>query len=131
MVYEVFDKGDYEPLLTVKEGHSALIGKSVSFIKRVGLGYVVMLGTLPEDIELQRIVKKAAELANAERYDTDNGIMITKRVGDGDTLYIAASVGGKSGEFRFDGEYTDILSGEVYKNVLSLKPFELHLLRKN
>lgn len=130
-VYEVFEKGDYRPLLTVKEGHSALVGKCVSFIKRVGLGFVVMLGTLPEEKELLSIISTAAELAKACVYDTDSGIMVTKRVKDGDALYFVASVGGVNGEYRFDGEYTDILSGEVYKNVLSLKPFELHLLKKN
>lgn len=128
-IYELFEQGDYEPWLTVQSGHSAIIGKCAAFVKRVGKGYVVMLGTLPEDKELSRIIKKAACLADACVYDVDDGIMITKRVYENDTLYFVASIGGKEGAFRFDGEYKDILSGEVYKNAVKLNPYELRILR--
>ena len=49
---------------------------------------------------------------------------------ENDTLYIVASVGGKEGDFRFDGEYIDILSGESYKSVLKLKPYELRIIKR-
>jgi hypothetical protein len=68
-------------------------------------------------------------LATAKVYDTDEGIMVTKRVKDGDVFYIAASVGGKEGSFRFDGELTDVITGKTYKNELDLAPYELHILK--
>jgi beta-galactosidase GanA len=129
-VYELFDKGDFEPWLTVKSGHSAILGKCAAFAKRLGKGYIVMLGTLPEQKELSRIVTRAAQMADARICDVDDGIMVTRRVRDDDTLYIVASVGGKAGEFRFSGEYRDILSGEVYKGSIKLEPYELHIIRK-
>lgn len=128
-IYELFDKGDYEPWLTVKSGHSALIDKCANFVKKIGKGYVVMLGTLPEENELIRIMRKAATLAEAKIYDVDEGIMITKRVNSNDVLYIVASIGGKDGEFRFDGEFTDVISGDVYKNSIKLNPYDLHILK--
>jgi beta-galactosidase GanA len=129
-IYELFEKGDFEPWLTVKSGHSALIGKCAAFVKRIGKGYVVMLGTLPEEKELLRIIKKAACLADACVYDVDDGIMVTRRVCNDDTLYIVASIGGKEGEFRFDGEYKDILSGEIYKNAVKLNSYELRIVKR-
>jgi beta-galactosidase GanA len=129
-IYELFEKGDFEPWLTVKSGHSALIGKCAAFVKRIGKGYVVMLGTLPEEKELFRIIKKAACLADACVYDVDDGIMVTRRVCNDDTLYIVASIGGKEGEFRFDGEYKDILSGEIYKNAVKLNSYELRIVKR-
>ena len=128
-IYELFDPDASEGILTVKSGHSALIGKRASFIKKVGKGFVVMLGTLPEDGELSRIIKKAALLSDVTVNDTDNGIMVTKRVCGEETLYIVASVGGKAGEYRFDGELTDILEGKTYKGSLSLLPYELKILK--
>ena len=89
-----------------------------------------MLGTLPEQKELSRIVTKAAQMADACIYDVDDGIMVTRRVRDDDTLYVVASVGGKAGELRFCGEYRDILSGEVYEGSVKLEPYELHIVRK-
>jgi hypothetical protein len=129
-VYELFEKSDFDPLLTVKKGHSALVGKCASYIKQVGKGYVIMLGTLPEDDELLRIMKKAAKLSNSKIYDVDEGLMVTKRVHNGDVLYIVASFSGKEGEFRFDGEYEDIICGITYRNAIKLKPYQLHILRK-
>ncbi|MBO5040830.1 MAG: beta-galactosidase [Clostridia bacterium] len=129
-IYELFELKDAESLLTVKKGNAPLIGKSVSFVKKIGKGYVVMLGTMPEHNELLRIIKKAATLANAEMYDVGEGIMVTKRVKDDDTLLIVAQIADREGEYRFDGEYTDILSGETFKERIAFNPYELRILRK-
>jgi beta-galactosidase GanA len=129
-VYELFEKGEFAPWLTVKDGHSALVGKCASFVKKIGDGYVVMVGTLPEEGELIRIIQKSATLAGAHVYDVDDGIMVTKRVGENETLYIAAAVKGQAGEFRFDGECVDILTGKSYAGKVSLGPYELCVLKK-
>lgn len=128
--YELFDVENFEPLLVVKEGHSALLGKCASFVKKVGDGYVVMLGTLPEKKELLRIINKVALLANVCTYSVDNGLMVTKRCSENETLYIVASVGGKEGEFRFNGEYIDVIYGNVYRDSLKLMPYELRILKE-
>ncbi len=129
--YELFDMGEFEPILTVKSGHSATVGKCVSFVKKVGKGYVLVLGTLPGEEELRRIIRKAAALADARADDTDEGIVITRRIRGEDTLLIAAAVGGKAGAFRFDGAYTDILTGERFEHTLNLAPYELRILKQN
>jgi|GEM_PF-3765661 len=56
--------------------------------------------------------------------------MVTERVSGEDTLYLVASVGGKAGEFRFEGEYVDLLQGTVYRDGLKLTPYELYILKK-
>ncbi|MBQ1954888.1 MAG: beta-galactosidase [Clostridia bacterium] len=129
-VYELFEGGDFEPWLTVKNGHSAIVGKCAAFVKPLGKGYVVMLGTLPEKAELERIMKKAAKLASSRVYDADEGLMITRRVCGRDELLIAASVGGKAGEFRFEGKYSDIISKESFENAVKLAPFDVKVLKK-
>ena len=129
-VFELFESGEYEPLLTVKEGHSALVGKCASFVKRVGKGYVIMLGTIPENNAIAEIMATAVRLSGVQAYDVDGGIMVTKRVSVNGTLYIVASVGGTVGTFRFDGEYTDVISGESFKDSVELNPYELRVLRK-
>jgi beta-galactosidase GanA len=129
-VYELFGLKDAESILTVKKGHSAIVGKSASFIKKVGKGYVIMLGTMPAFEELHRIIRKAVDLSGAERYEADHGIVVTKRVKDGDTLYIVAQTMERDGTYRFEGECEDILSGERFKDKIDFKPYELHILRK-
>ena len=128
--YELFDAGNFEPLLTVKSGHSAMVGQCVSFVKKVGKGYVVVLGTLQEKAELLRTIRKSASLASARVYDVDEGIMVTERTCGDDTLLIAAAVGGETGEFRVDGAYTDILHGETFTNGIKLAPYALRVLKR-
>lgn len=129
-VYELFERGEYKPLLTVKNGHSALLDKCAAFTVPYGKGYVVMLGTLPEQQELLRIIKSAASLAGVQTYDADEGIMVTRRVRGDDTLLIVASVGGKAGELRLEGEYTDVLTGQTHRDVITLGAYELRVLRR-
>lgn len=129
-VYEMFDIADYKPLLTVKDAHSALVGKCVSFVKPIGKGYVVMLGTLPEEKELLRIIKKASDLSKVDVYHLDDGLMVTKRVKDNDVLTIVASVGGKAGKCKLDGEFMDVIYGDTYVNEISLDPFQLKILKR-
>ena len=118
------------PLITVTGGHSALVGKCVSFIKSVGRGYVVMLGTLPDQRELSRIMKRAAALASVLPYDAAEGIVVTKRVRGDSTLYIAASVGGKAGEYRFSGKYRNILTSEILDGTAPLSPHAVRVLAR-
>ena len=32
-------------------------------------------------------------------------------------------------EFRFDGEYKDLISGDIYKKTIKLNPYELRIVR--
>ena len=128
-VYELFDSGEFEPLLTVKSGYSSIVGKCAAFVKPVGKGYVVVIGTVPEKAELKRIMKKAAALADSRVYDADEGLMVTRRKGEDGVLYIVASVNGAEGEFRFEGELTDILSGESFAGSVKLGAYEVRVLK--
>ena len=129
-VFELFDDGDFEPLLTVTEGHSALIGKHACFVKKIGKGYVILLGTLPEDKEFKRIFRKASALASAEAYEVTDGVMVTKRVGEGRTVYTVASLRGKACECQLEGKFRDLLKDTVSDGKLSLAPFEIVVLEK-
>lgn len=129
-VYELFDDGDFESILKVTKGHSAIIEKHVSFVKKVGKGYFVMLGTIPDECEMHRIIKKCAALAGAEQYLTDGNILVTKRACDNDIIYIAASVNGVGGTLYLEGKYTDILSGRVFDGKVELLEFEVLMLKK-
>ncbi len=126
--FELFDAGAFDPLITVTGGYSTMVGKSVAAVCSVGKGKVILLGTFPEEKELQRIIKKAAGLAGAEMHDVSQGIMITRRQGDTD-LVIAADLSGRGGVYRFSGSKTDLLTGLPHRNAISLSPYQLALLR--
>ncbi len=126
--YELFEDGDFEKLLTVTEGHAPLVGKHCALIRNVGKGKVVILGTFPEEGEFVRIATKAAKLAGAEVSDVTDGAMITRRSGNGRELVIAASVGGKSCEYRFDGAKRDLITDKIHDGSISLSPYQIAVL---
>ena len=125
-----FENGDFESILKVTKGHSAIVDKHVCFAKKVGKGYFIMLGTIPEEKELLRIIEKCAAISGAERHLTDGNVLVTKRVKNDDVIYIAATVCGNDGELTLSGKYTDILSGREFSQRITLSPFEVLLLKK-
>ena len=127
-VFELFEDGDFESLLRVYSGYSALIGKHVAFRKTMGKGEVIFLGTLPEEKEFSRIVYKAVALAGAEVASVTRGAMITKREGNGRTVYIAVSLEGEACEYRFAGKRCDLLTDAVYDGMISLSPYQVAVL---
>ena len=71
-----------EPLIKVKEGHSALRGLSVAGACKVGKGSVILLGSFPETDALIDILKLAADLANLERYSVSGDLLVTQMKGE-------------------------------------------------
>lgn len=126
--FELFEDGDFEKLLTVTGGHSALVGKHAAICCAVGKGKVIVLGTFPEEREFARLAKLAAGYAGAELHSVTPGIMITRRMGTGRDLVIAASVNGQAGEYRFDGVCRDLLTDRVYEGSVALAPYQVAVL---
>lgn len=128
--YELFEDGNFTPLLTVSQGHSSLIGKHCALICEVGKGKVVLLGTFPEESEFARIAKKAASFAGTVVDEVTEGGMITRRAGNGRAFEIAASVGGKNCTYRFSGNRKDLLTDQVYDGLIELMPYQVAVLEE-
>jgi beta-galactosidase GanA len=126
--YELFADGNFEPLLTVTGGHSALIGKHCALSCNVGKGKVILLGTFPEQQEMARLLRKAATLAGATIHNASEGIMITRRCDGTKEYLIAASVNGATGDYRFDGKRRDLITDQIYENSIQLAPYQVAVL---
>ena len=126
--FELFEDGEFEHLLTVSEGHSALLGKHCALSRNIGKGKVIILGTFPEKREMTRLMRKTAEWAGATIHDVTEGTMVVRRSGSGKDFEIAASVNGVSCEYRFDGKRQDLISGQIYNDSIRLFPYQVAIL---
>ncbi len=127
-IFELFDDGNFEKLLTVREGHSALIGKHAVIGRTVGKGYVILLGTIPDQKEFERLARLAADIAKLDVDQVSRGGMITKRVSDERTVYIAAAIDGISCEYAFEGKRRDLLTDQIHEGKITLAPYQVAVL---
>jgi len=128
--YELFDDEIGKAILTVTDGHQSLKNLKCVAEYKVGKGYVIMLGTMPEDEALLSIIKYGAALAGASVFDTDDAFVISRR-GEKHNGEIAASLEGNSCSYRFNGRKKDLITGEVYENIINLKPYQIAVLEND
>ena len=109
---------------------SAFFGKSAALLCSVGKGYVVLLGTFPDEMTLGRLARRAADLAGATVYDVSRGIMVTRRVKEnGQTAHFVCAMSEEGGIYRFDGKKTDLIRGTVHEGQIDLGGFEVAYLK--
>ena len=128
--YEIFEDNGEKKLITVTEGHSAVKGKACALEVSVGKGKVIVLGTIPEEKEIGRIIKYAAELAGADRYDVSGGLLVTKREGKEHNGIIVASTYGAEGEIKLEGKMKDVVTGKIYEDNVKVDAYKALILEK-
>ncbi len=126
--YEIFESMGENNLITVKNGHKAVIGKPCAMEIPVKKGKVIILGTIPEEKELRRIISKAITENGGEKYDVAGGLTVVRREGENHNGLIVADVYGSGGTFRFEGTKKDILTDKVHNGFIKLEPYTLAIL---
>ena len=96
----------------------------------VGNGKVLLLGTVPEEKELRRIISKTVNEFGGDKFNTTGGVIVVRREGKNLSGLIAADVSGTGGTFNFNGKMKDILTDKVYEDYISLEPYTTAILVK-
>ena len=114
------------PIVTVKNGvNKSLIGKSVIAETKVGKGRVIVLGTIPDNESLSRIIRMVCN----PQFEHSPNVVTSLRRGEGIEGVIVAEFDGISGTITLEKEMTDILTGDTKQGVVELKPYELLVLQ--
>ena len=129
--YEIFEPDSAADIVNVKSGHKEIIGGAVLQRFPVGKGFVYVLGTLPDKKDADKLIKTVLKQANIDFAETQNdSIIVSPRAGENTSGVILADVCGKGGIFRGNKEYKDIISERVYKGDITLKPYEVLVLKE-
>ena len=127
--FEVFEPAGFDSWLTLTGDRECFTGRSVCLACPVGKGWVIHLGTFPEEKAFGTIARRAAGLAGARVFDVDRGVMVTRRVySDGREALIVAVMGDEAGSMRFEGSYRDVLTDTLHRGQLTLAPWNLAVL---
>jgi len=125
--FELYEGENIESIVTVTDGHSAIVGLPCVASVKVGKGRVILLGTFPEENELVRILKDAASEAGATMHAASERVIITERIGEAPCT-IAASYDENGGYFSFEGRMKDVLTDKVHEGRIDLAPYQVAVL---
>lgn len=128
---QLFDApDDAEVLATVKTGYSALIGKAVLFQKRIGKGLVIVIGALPGERDMKRLLEIAIRESGVAHFEFTGDIVASIRKGEKCCGIAAQEIGGKAGELKITGTMTDVLTGKVYTDTVDFAPYQTVILNR-
>ncbi len=121
---QMFDiSDDASPLVKVKGGFSSFIDKTLVFKKKIGKGYIIVLGALPGENDGTRLAKETVDLSGIETFKFEGNIVAAKRIGRKHSGIAAQEICGKEGKLFIKGTMTDILTGKKYTDEVDIKPF--------
>lgn len=128
--FHLYEAEGGKSLLTVTGDRPTFVGKSAALLCPVGKGYVVLLGTFPEETALGEIARRAAGLAKATVYDVDRGIVVTRREDEnGQVIRMVCAMNEKGGSYRFEGKCRDLIQNKDLDGEITLEGFRLALLK--
>lgn len=129
--YELFKPNPSADLVRVTAGHKAIIGSAVLQCFRVGKGFVYVLGTVPEEKDMKKLIAAVCERAGITCNNAEgNSIIVSPREGKETSGVVLVDVCGKGGIYRSETEYKDIISGRVFKGDIVVAPYEVMVLEK-
>lgn len=129
--YEIFEPDKNADIVNVTQGHKEIIGGSLLQCFPVGKGFVYVLGTMPDEKDMNKLITAVCEKANIPCNTTENGsLIVSPRKGDKIEGVILHDVGGKGGTFYNKTKYRDIISERIFENDINVQPFEVMVLEK-
>lgn len=121
---------DAEVLASLVCGYSSLEGKPLIYKQKIGKGTVIVLGTLPKGVDLQRLLRIALDESGTSAFQTEGKVAAACRCGKNARGVTATEYGGQPGKLVLEGRYLDHLTGTIYENTVSLEPYQTVVLQE-
>ena len=121
---------DGRVLATVQDGYSALKGKALIFVTRLGKGKIITLGTMPRGADMQKLLGHILEETAVSVFSITGKVAAAHRTGDGLRGISATEFGGNPATLKLDGRYFDHLSGAYFENEVQLAPYQTVILQQ-
>ncbi|MBQ7725724.1 MAG: beta-galactosidase [Clostridia bacterium] len=127
--YELFEPNPSADMVKVTKGHQAVIGGAVLQCFPVGKGWVYLLGTIPDEKDMNKLIVTVCEKVNIPCHMTEGkSLIVSPRRGGKTSGVILADVGGKGGVYRNKTTYRELISGETVENDITVGPYGVKVL---
>ena len=129
--YEIFEPNGNADIVNVTEGHKEIIGGSVMQCFPVGKGFVYVLGTMPDEKDMNKLITSVCKRANITCNSVEgNSVIVSPRKGENCEGVILVDVGGKGGTYHNKTKYRDIISERIFQDDIIVEPYEVMALEK-
>ena len=117
-------------LATVRSGYSALQGKALIFVTRLGKGRIITLGAMPKGADMQKLLGYILKETPVPTFSITGKVAAAHRTGDGLRGISATEFGGEAATLQLDGRYYDHLSGAYFENEVQFAPYQTVILQE-
>lgn len=128
--FEVSEHCGDETLVEVTSGHKSINGHSLVVKRKVGNGYVILLGSIPSADDMQRLIREACATANVALPKVEGEIMVSPREGEAGRGLMLVEYGAKPASIVLDRPMTDLISGKALEGKIDLAPYEVLVLKE-
>ncbi len=126
--YDSFEQGDCETTATYVQG--PMEGLAAVVERSIGMGRIILLGTVPGKVAMQKLLSKSAEGAR-HTLTLSPGVIAAVREGEAGSGYAAVELGNKEGYLRTDAPTADLITGETFEaGDVPMKPYAARVLVK-
>lgn len=127
--YEVSEDCGEDALVKVTEGHKAINGHSIVYSRSVGKGRIILLGTVPSETDMQRLISEACKLSGITLPTVSGEVMVAPREGEAGRGLILTEYGSKPARFVLPEPMTDLLTGRKLSGEIEIEPYEVLVLQ--
>ncbi len=129
--YEMFEPCGEDALVEITDGHKAISGKALVVKKRVGNGWVILVGSIPSAKDVQRLVRTACQSAEIVLPDVEGSVMVSPRSGDAGNGCVLVEYAAEPAAFTLDKPMMDLITGNTLSGRIEMKPYEVLVLKEN
>lgn len=129
--YEIFEPNSNADIVNATSGHKEIIGGSVIQCFPVGKGFVYVVGTMPDEKDMSKLITSVCERANITCNTVEgNSVIVSPRKGKDSEGIILVDVGGKGGTYFSKTKFRDIISNRIFLSDITVNPYEVMVLEK-
>ncbi|MCQ2461988.1 MAG: beta-galactosidase trimerization domain-containing protein [Clostridia bacterium] len=130
MWHELYTSCDgAQELVSVTGGHSAVVGKAVVTKVKLGKGEIILLGSIPSEDDIKKLIGIAAADAGVIPFDISGSVIAVPRKGENYEGLILAEYKNQGGTCILPRAMTDVLTGDALSGKITLTPYEIRILQ--
>ncbi len=129
--YEIYEPNADADMVNVTSGHKEIIGGAVLQCFSVGKGLVYVLGSVPDEKDMEKLIAEICQKADIDSNKTiGNSLIVSHRIGEKTKGVILVDVCGKGGKYLNNTPYKDLISEKVFENCIDVMPYGVMVLEE-